>query len=96
MASAKGPVPQANDCVWQVDHLQSLTAPPSSFPYNPDAVLNWDVTDFRVEGKSLWWGFVISFAKKETYGFGFSFELPFMYCFHKTLPGEHIKALVGT
>ena len=88
-------MPQANYCVWQVDYLQSLTAPPSSFPYNPVAGFNLDMTDFRVEGKSLWWDFVIS-ANRHTYGFCFSFELPFMRCFHKTLPGEYIKALVGT
>ena len=54
-----------------------------------------DFRDFRVEGESLWWDFVIP-AKRHTYGLGFSFELPFMDCFRKTLPGEHIKALVGT
>ena len=35
-----------------------------------------------MEGKSLWWDFVIS-ANRHTYGFGFSFD--------KTLPGEHIQ-----
>ena len=72
MASAKGSVPQANDCVGQVDYLQSLTAPPSSFPYNSDAVLHQHTADFRVEGKGLWWDFVMP-AKGHPDGFGFSF-----------------------
>ena len=49
VTSAKRPVPQADDCVWQVDHLQSLTTPPSSLTHNADACFNLDMSDFRVE-----------------------------------------------
>ena len=47
-SSAKGALQQANDRFWQVDHLQLSTTPPRSFPYNPNTVLDWDMTDFRV------------------------------------------------
>ena len=42
--------------------MQSLTAPPSGFPYNPDAGLNLDMTDFRVKGKRLRWNFVLQIS----------------------------------
>ena len=41
-----------------MDHLQLSTTPPRSFPYNPNTVLDWDMTDFRVKRKSLWWNVV--------------------------------------
>ena len=52
-ASAKGAVQQANDRFWQVDDLQPSTAPPSSFAYNPNTVLDLDMTDFRVKEKGF-------------------------------------------
>ena len=44
---------QANDRFWQVDDLQPSTAPPSSFAYNPNTVLDLDMTDFRVKEKGF-------------------------------------------
>ena len=74
--SAKHPAPQADDCVWQVEHLQSLTALPSSLPHFPDACCNLDMLDFRVERKRLRW-YSISRAKWHSNGFGVTRNLPF-------------------
>ena len=74
--------------------LQPSTTPPRSFPYDPNAVLDWDVTDFCVKGKRLWWDFIIP-TTRHSDSFRFPFELPFVYCFYKTLLSNHIVTMVG-
>ena len=74
--------------------LQPSTTPPRSFPYDPNAVLDWDVTDFCVKGKRLWWDFIIP-TTRHSDSFRFPFELPFVYCFYKTLLSNHKVTMVA-
>ena len=76
-------MPQADDCVWQVDHLQSLTAPPRQPPPHPDACSNLDMSDFRAQEKTL----EVAFSRAKWYSSGFDVtrKMPFVYYFHKTL-----------
>ena len=53
IAPAECPMPQADNCVRQVDNLQSVAAPPSSLPYNPKTLLDKGVADFCVTGEGL-------------------------------------------
>ena len=84
---------QADDCVRQVDHLQSLTAPPSSLTYYADSCFYLNMSDFRVERKGLW-QYPISGAGWDSNGFCSSLEMPFVYRVHKTLTSNHVEAVI--
>ena len=84
---------QADDCVRQVDHLQSLTAPPSSLTHYADSCFYLNVPDFHVERKGLW-QYPISSVGWDSNGFCSSLEMPFVYRVHKTLTGEHVEAVI--
>ena len=95
IAPAECPMPQADNCVRQVDNLQSVAAPPSSLPYNPKTLFDKGVADFCMIGEGLKGDFVI-LDKGHSYGFLFTYEGPLVHRFNKTWPGNDVQTLLST
>ena len=84
---------QADNCARQVHHLQSLTAPPGSLPYSPNACFCMNMPDLRVEREGLW-QYSVSGATWNSYGFRSALEMPFVKRIYKTLSGNCVKTVI--
>ena len=77
VASTERSMLQTDDCIWQVNYLQSLTASPRSFTHNADSCFNLNMPDFHVKRKGLR-RYPIRSTGWNSNGFGFAHEVSFV------------------